>query len=96
MNFIRTLFLYKFQDELWQALAYVIDVDFENEHWCVYSIQRADGSGRVRKVVEEKSSRDVSCSCRKFESEGIPCQHMLTYMNKKQIVKLPDKYIFRR
>lgn len=72
-------------------MAYQIIVASENDNMCEYHVTRVDGSSsRMRKIVEEKSLDYVSCSCKKFESEGVPYRHMLTYFNRKQIFKLPD------
>lgn len=48
-------------------------------------------------IVEDKKSDIVSCSCKNFEWEGIPCRHMLHYLIfRKQYTKLPSKYILNR
>ncbi|KAL2531350.1 Protein FAR1-RELATED SEQUENCE 5 [Abeliophyllum distichum] len=31
-----------------------------------------------------------------FEFDGYPCRYMLSYLKKKQVMLLPDKYILRR
>ncbi|KAL2491915.1 Protein FAR1-RELATED SEQUENCE [Abeliophyllum distichum] len=38
----------------------------------------------------------ISCSCRTFEFNGYPCRHMISYLRKKQVILLPEKYILRR
>ncbi|KAL5762943.1 hypothetical protein ACOSP7_019207 [Xanthoceras sorbifolium] len=35
----------------------------------------------------------ASCSCKKFESEGIPCRHLLSYFNLMQVAFLLSHYI---
>ncbi|KAL2475335.1 Protein FAR1-RELATED SEQUENCE [Abeliophyllum distichum] len=34
--------------------------------------------------------------CQKFEFEGYPCRYMISYLKKKQVLLLPDKYILPR
>lgn len=80
---------YKFQEELFQNMAYTIT--HENEHRCLFNVQRVKESGSmVREVFVEKSSNYVSCSCKKFECDGISCRHILAYFTRMQILDLPN------
>lgn len=68
----------------------------EDEHRCVYNIERAKVSGsKVREVVVDKSSNHVNCSCKMFECDRILCRHMLAYFTRMQIIDLPNEYILR-
>ncbi|KAF7135816.1 hypothetical protein RHSIM_Rhsim08G0120600 [Rhododendron simsii] len=51
---------------------------------------------RSHEISVEKSSNLVSCSCKMFAFDGIPCRHMLAYFNRMQIMELPTKYILWR
>ncbi|KAF7142609.1 hypothetical protein RHSIM_Rhsim05G0179300 [Rhododendron simsii] len=51
---------------------------------------------RSQEISVEKSSNLVSCSCKMFDFDGIPCRHMLAYFSKMQMMELPMKYILRR
>ncbi|XP_058184018.1 protein FAR1-RELATED SEQUENCE 5-like [Rhododendron vialii] len=95
--YTQTIF-YEFQEELFQNMAYVVTITHEDEHRCLYNVKRVKESGsRVCEVLVEKSSNYVSCSCKKFECDGIPCRHMLVYFTRMmQIVDLPNQYILRR
>ncbi|KAM0831652.1 hypothetical protein ACQ4PT_065367 [Festuca glaucescens] len=44
----------------------------------------------------ESSDLSVVCSCRKFESMGIQCCHVLKVLDFRNIKELPQKYLMRR
>ncbi|XP_056697995.1 protein FAR1-RELATED SEQUENCE 5-like [Spinacia oleracea] len=46
-------------------------------------------------VTFNMSSDDTTCSCRKFESEGILCRHILFIMKGKFLCEIPSKYLLR-
>ncbi|GAB2286446.1 hypothetical protein Dimus_039769 [Dionaea muscipula] len=88
---------YQFQEELFQNVAYKVTTTNEDERHCVYTVHRIKGSGsRARELVVDKSSSYVRCSCKMFESNGIPCRHMLAYFTRNQMEDLPNEYILRR
>ncbi|KAF7140638.1 hypothetical protein RHSIM_Rhsim06G0086700 [Rhododendron simsii] len=88
---------YMFQGEIFQINAYVITLRHEDEHRCLWDVRRLDMEGsRSREVSVEKSSSLVSCSCKMFDFDGIPCRHMLAYFSRMQMMELPTKYILRR
>lgn len=92
--YTNTIF-YRFQKDLWKSMIFVLEIIRETENQIVYKVQKAnDKNSRARELVKDKDSDYVTCSCRKFESEGLPCKHLLAYFNKNQ--NLPDKYILRR
>ncbi|XP_058203431.1 protein FAR1-RELATED SEQUENCE 5-like [Rhododendron vialii] len=94
--YTRTIF-YKFQREIHQKDAYVFTKTDEDEHRCLWNVQRAEIEGsRFREILVNKSSNYVSCSCKMFEFEGIPCRHMLAYFARMQIMALSDQYILQR
>ncbi|KAF7144470.1 hypothetical protein RHSIM_Rhsim04G0171600 [Rhododendron simsii] len=94
--YTRAIF-YKFQDELHQILAYVVTMTHEDEHRYLYNVERVKVSGsRVRQILVEKSSKHASCSCKMFESDGIPCRHLLAFFSRMQVIDLPNEYILRR
>ena len=39
---------------------------------------------------------NATCSCKKFESEGILCMHILKIFHKKQLCKIPSQYVLYR
>ncbi|GAB2280668.1 hypothetical protein Dimus_039422 [Dionaea muscipula] len=88
---------YKFQEELFQNVAYKVTATNEGETQCGYAVQRIKVSGsKVRELVVDKSSSYTRCSCQMFESDGIPCRHILAYFTRYQMEDLPDEYILHR
>ncbi|XP_058192118.1 protein FAR1-RELATED SEQUENCE 7-like [Rhododendron vialii] len=51
---------------------------------------------RIREISVDKSSNRVSCSCKIFEFDQIPCRHLLAYLFRMQIRELPTEYILQR
>ncbi|XP_058218898.1 protein FAR1-RELATED SEQUENCE 5-like [Rhododendron vialii] len=94
--YTRTIFE-RFQEEIFQINAYVVTLIRENEHWCLWNVQREEMEGaRIREISVDKSLNRVSCSCKMFEFDGIPCRHLLAYLFRIQIRELPTKYILQR
>ncbi|KAH7567905.1 hypothetical protein JRO89_XS07G0183100 [Xanthoceras sorbifolium] len=87
---------YIFQDELWNTLIYKIDKKMENDDCCVYKVdKRNEVIDRAREIICEKPSGFASCNCKKFESEGVFCRHLLSYFNLMQVAFLPSHYILK-
>ncbi|KAI8524927.1 hypothetical protein RHMOL_Rhmol13G0187700 [Rhododendron molle] len=88
---------YMFQDEIFQINAYAITLRQEDEHRCLWDVRRLDMErSRSREISVDKSSNLVSCSCKMFDFDDIPCRHMLAYFSRMQMMELPTKYILRR
>ncbi|KAK9289088.1 hypothetical protein L1049_017559 [Liquidambar formosana] len=51
---------------------------------------------RMRKVICNPMEHTVSCSCRKFETEGILCSHALKVLDVMNIKLIPEQYILKR
>ncbi|KAK9284858.1 hypothetical protein L1049_024038 [Liquidambar formosana] len=100
-----------FQVELWESMKCGGIVKVDDEIQTIYEVQRhvldmeeasrskmqKELPDRLRVIVEDKKSDIVSCSCKNFEWEGIPCRHMLHYLIfRKQYTKLSSKYILKR
>ncbi|XP_021737184.1 protein FAR1-RELATED SEQUENCE 6-like [Chenopodium quinoa] len=41
-------------------------------------------------------TKDVICDCRKFQTDGIMCRHMIRVLDQNHVADIPDKYIVRR
>ncbi|XP_004293183.1 PREDICTED: protein FAR-RED ELONGATED HYPOCOTYL 3-like [Fragaria vesca subsp. vesca] len=70
----------------------------EDDNQRVYMVKkRSDQIQKDRKIAYDKHTDLASCTCKKFESEGIPCRHILGYLLKVQEVdQLPAQYISNR
>ncbi|XP_058217562.1 protein FAR1-RELATED SEQUENCE 9-like [Rhododendron vialii] len=87
----------RFQEEIFQINAYVVTFIRENEHQCLWNVQREEMEGaRIREISVDKSSNRVNFSCKMFEFDGIPYRHLLAYLFRMQIRELLTEYISQR
>ncbi|XP_020242983.1 protein FAR-RED IMPAIRED RESPONSE 1-like [Asparagus officinalis] len=88
---------YKFEAEVCDSFNYKLQFVRETDNQSVYQIQRKKlAKSKVREIVYDKDLDLVSCSCKKSESAGIPCTHIISYLMKIDAEILPDKYILKR
>ncbi|KAL2486685.1 Protein FAR1-RELATED SEQUENCE [Abeliophyllum distichum] len=73
-----------------------INVMVYNDEYHMLETEHGKTFDRVRHITYYMESDFISCSCRTFEFNGYPCRHMISYLKKKQVLLLPDKYILRR
>ncbi|XP_048334830.1 protein FAR1-RELATED SEQUENCE 9-like [Ziziphus jujuba] len=73
---------YKFQDELWHSLVTMPQIVNENDTLKMYTVQSCPNGGvpRFREIPYDKVLDYASCNCKKFEREGIPCRHILAFL----------------
>ncbi|XP_060670135.1 protein FAR1-RELATED SEQUENCE 9-like [Ziziphus jujuba] len=79
--YTRKIFL-KFQDELWHSLVIMPQFVRENATHKMYVVESGpkEGVRRVREIAYDKELDFASCTCKKFESEGLPCRHILAFL----------------
>ena len=53
-------------------------------------------SGKERVVEINKSNMFVMCSCKYFESYGIPCRHIIQVLRTEKQNEIPMGYIMKR
>ncbi|XP_020244768.1 protein FAR1-RELATED SEQUENCE 5-like [Asparagus officinalis] len=88
---------FKFEVEVCDSFNYKLQFVRETDNRRVYQIQRKKlATSKVREIVYDKDLDLVSCSCKKFESAGIVCTHIISYLMKFDAEILPDKYILKR
>ncbi|XP_062006078.1 protein FAR1-RELATED SEQUENCE 1-like [Rosa rugosa] len=70
----------------------------EDDNQRLYLVKkRRDHIQKDWEIVYDKHTDLASCTCKKFQSEGIPCRHILGCLLKVQEVDyLPDQYILNR
>ncbi|XP_062005976.1 protein FAR1-RELATED SEQUENCE 5-like [Rosa rugosa] len=95
--YTRKLF-YEVQEQLKESFKYKLELLRENVTHCMFKVMRKNiDTCKYRGLTYKKASDFASYSCRKFESEGLPCRHVLTYLIKIQDVdKLNIQYILKR
>jgi hypothetical protein len=90
---------FKFQDELIASLLrYQFELVKDDDNCVVYKVQKKkEAKYKVREILYDKDLDYAYCSCKKFESAGIPCRHLLAYFDKFHDYEyLPTKYILKR
>ncbi|XP_024931079.1 uncharacterized protein LOC112492215 [Ziziphus jujuba] len=89
--YTRKIFL-KFQDELWHSLVIMPQFVREIATHKMYVVESSpkEGVRRVREIAYDKEFDFASCTCKKFESEGLPCRHILAFLRLFEVI---DKVI---
>ncbi|XP_073277673.1 protein FAR1-RELATED SEQUENCE 5-like [Primulina huaijiensis] len=88
----------EFQKEISQSHGYYVQPESVGTEFGVYKVMNFQGSSSSKpRVLTHAIQGDyISCSCMKFQFEGISCRHMLAFFRINQVFHLPDKYILKR
>ncbi|KAK1262793.1 Protein FAR-RED IMPAIRED RESPONSE 1 [Acorus gramineus] len=62
----------------------------------VYLVKRLGEANKMREVLYHPSNSNITCTCKKFETEGIPCAHMLVVLRNHFIDELPEYFVLQR
>ncbi|XP_021729163.1 protein FAR-RED ELONGATED HYPOCOTYL 3-like [Chenopodium quinoa] len=90
-----------FQDEYeWSTAAYIkpcVEGQLTNEYRVVISDPENDNCfGKEYQLLDDPSTKTVSCSCKMFERLGLLCSHALKVLDTMNIKLVPEKYILKR
>jgi hypothetical protein len=66
------------------------------EHSNIKLVTIGNQSGKERLVHFNKSNMTGRCSCKLFESHGIPCRHIIQVLRAEKQLQLPGYYILKR
>ncbi|KAL4299859.1 hypothetical protein AHAS_Ahas17G0143000 [Arachis hypogaea] len=61
-----------------------------------FSVTALGDSAKDRRVEVDRGKNLFSCSCKMFESRGIPCSHVFYAMKFENILEFPDSLIYKR
>ncbi|XLT42436.1 hypothetical protein HN873_035040 [Arachis hypogaea] len=61
-----------------------------------FSVTALGDPAKDRRVEVDRGKNLFSCSCKLFESRGIPCSHIFCAMKFENILELPDSLIYKR
>ncbi|XP_073051310.1 uncharacterized protein [Primulina eburnea] len=88
----------EFQNEISLSHGYYVQQASIGIEFGVYNVINFQGSSSAkhRRLTHDIQRDDISCSCMKFQFEGIPCRHMLAFFRINQVFHLPDQYILKR
>lgn len=84
------------QDEIFESLVLAVKPSGSNGATSKYEVARFDEENKVYFVVLDVSEQLASCSCKKFEFEGILCRHVIAVFKATNIFMLPQHYILKR
>jgi hypothetical protein len=94
-----------------EVFTYEVFVKFQQQiiiardHCCVQGITQGDGvkivsmrggAGKVREVCYDTATKIANCSCKLFESNGIPCRHIIQVLRIENEDELPSYYLLKR
>jgi len=65
------------------------------EGFLITIVDSSRKDGKRRQVIYNPSNHIARCSCKMFESEGIPCRHILCIL-KAKLNELPEYYMLSR
>ncbi|XP_074585556.1 protein FAR1-RELATED SEQUENCE 5-like [Curcuma longa] len=88
----------EFQSEMSESHGYYVKQLSIGVDCTVYHVMKFEShsSSKPRVLTHDNQKDYISCSCKKFEFDGIPCRHMLAYFRINQVFHLSDKYILKR
>ncbi|XP_073313771.1 protein FAR1-RELATED SEQUENCE 5-like [Primulina huaijiensis] len=88
----------EFQNEISLSHGYYVQQASIGIEFGVYNVINFLGSSSAkhRLLTHDIQRDDISCSCMKFQFEGIPCRHMLAFFRINQVFHLHDQYILKR
>ena len=89
---------YKFQNEFWNTCTgyEVEDRQAIDEGFVITIVENTRNMGKKRQIVYNPSDHVALCSCKIFEWEGIPYNHILCVLKGKFLCELPTYYILNR
>ncbi|XLT52469.1 hypothetical protein HN873_045073 [Arachis hypogaea] len=61
-----------------------------------FSVTALGDPAKDRRVEVDRGKNLFSCSCKLFESRGIPCSHVFCAMKFENILEFPDSLIYKR
>ncbi|XP_007224311.2 protein FAR1-RELATED SEQUENCE 5 [Prunus persica] len=87
---------YCFQDECKKLLGLRLKLQSDDGLTRRYMVMNSGMRGMSRSLTYDLSDQTVSCSCKKFEFEGILCAHALKLYHELEFSTLPSKYYLKR
>lgn len=86
-----------FQEELVQSMNYATNM-LLLDSYRTYMVRRfvRNDKAQPKEVIYRGHNEVALCSCKKLQSEGIPCRHILVVLRNKFLTNLPAQYILQR
>ncbi|XLR53734.1 hypothetical protein S83_004406 [Arachis hypogaea] len=93
--FTRNIFK-KIRNEIQRAGAFNIKVLSTTLDKVEFNVTALGDPAKDRRVEVDRGKNLFSCSCKLFESRGIPCSHVFCAMKFENILEFPDSLIYKR
>lgn len=87
---------YRFKEELDKSMKCSSRLVEDNQDRRVYMVKLLGNNQKVNEVIYSARGSKINCSCLKYESEGIPCWHILSVLRLEDIEELPKHLILKR
>ncbi|KAI3991372.1 hypothetical protein MKX01_034691 [Papaver californicum] len=87
---------YGFQDALQKTIDLSLELEKDDGTSRAYRATELEGQKKIHSLVHNLSEDSVSCTCRKFEFNGILCPHALKLFRDLQYKSLPPRYYLKR
>ena len=85
-----------FEEKLLNGIATTWSEVACNDNVGYFEVVGESEKSRIRTVIFNASTMDISCSCKKFESMGLLCSHALKILVVKNVSKLSKKIYFKK
>ncbi|KAH6805205.1 hypothetical protein C2S51_030036 [Perilla frutescens var. frutescens] len=84
-----------FEDELLKSISSTVSVLGEKFDVRLYDVQN-HGDGSAHRVSFFHGQNFISCTCRRFEENGLLCSHSLRILDRNSVRQIPIRYIVKR
>jgi len=91
-----TKIFYWFQEGIKQTIDFSLELENDNGTIRSYRAKEIEGRKRIRTLTYNHLEQRVSCTCRKFEFNGILCSHALKLFRYLEFKSLPPEYYLKR
>ncbi|CAN1172126.1 Protein FAR1-RELATED SEQUENCE 5 [Linum perenne] len=87
----------KFKHELEKSSIWSKESEETIGDYHIYILKKYDPNNSTRdKVIYDVEKKSAECTCKAFNSLGIPCQHMIAILKEEAIFEIPDSFVIRR
>ncbi|CAN1133120.1 Protein FAR1-RELATED SEQUENCE 4 [Linum perenne] len=87
----------KFKDELEKSSIWSKESEETIGDYYIYILKKYDPNNSTReKVIHDVEKKSAECTCKAFNSLGIPCQHMIAILKEEAIFEIPKSFVIQR
>ncbi|CAN1141152.1 Protein FAR1-RELATED SEQUENCE 5, partial [Linum perenne] len=87
----------KFKLELEKSSSWSKESEETIGDYHIYILKKYDPNNNTReKVRYDVEKKSAECTCKAFNSLGIPCQHMIAILKEEPVFEIPESFVIRR